>query len=63
MPLSVRAVTREHIEAFIEDHVARLRPASAGTRYRSLQQYWRWLADDGELDEVSEFRHRDRSRA
>ncbi len=38
-------------EAFIEDQLARLKPAIAANRYRSLQQFFRWLVDEGELKE------------
>lgn len=51
MPRTVPAIRREHIEAFIEDQLARLRPASAANRYRSLQQFFRWLVDEGEIRE------------
>lgn len=49
MPQAVANIRREHVEAFIEDQLARLRPASAANRYRSLQQFFRWLVDEGEL--------------
>jgi site-specific recombinase XerD len=51
MPQDVAAIRREHVEAFIEDQLARLKPASAANRYRSLQQFYRWLVDEGELKE------------
>jgi len=51
MPRDVANVRREHVEAFIEDQLARLKPASAANRYRSLQQFWKWLADEGEIRE------------
>lgn len=51
MPRDVANLRREHIEAFIEDQLGRLRPASAANRYRSLQQLFRWLVDEGELKE------------
>ena len=44
MPQTVGNVRREHIESFIADQLARLKPASAANRYRSLQQFWRWLS-------------------
>ena len=34
MSRAVANIRREHIEAFIEDQLARLRPASAANRYR-----------------------------
>ncbi len=46
MPRTVATIHREHVEAFIEDQLARLRPASAANRYRSIQQFWRWLVDE-----------------
>ena len=49
MPRTVTTIHREHVEAFIEDQLARLKPASAANRYRSLQQFFRWLVDEGEI--------------
>jgi site-specific recombinase XerD len=51
MPTAVVNIRREHVEAFITDQLERLRPASAANRYRSLQQFFRWLVDEGELRE------------
>lgn len=51
MPRTVATIHREHVESFIEDQLARLRPASAANRYRSLQQFFRWLVDEGEIRE------------
>ncbi len=51
MPRAVAAIHREHVEAFVEDQLARLKPASAANRYRSLQQFFRWLVDEGEVRE------------
>ncbi len=51
MPRAVGAIRREPVEAFIEDQLARLKPASAANRYRSLQQFFRWLVDEGEIRE------------
>jgi len=51
MPRAVAAIRREHVEAFIEDQLARLKPASAANRYRSLQQFFRWLVEEGEVRE------------
>jgi len=51
MPRAVANIRREHIEAFIEDQLARLRPASAANRYRSVQQFFRWLVEEGEIRE------------
>jgi site-specific recombinase XerD len=51
MPRTVATIHREHVEAFVEDQLARLKPASAANRYRSLQQFFRWLVDEGEVRE------------
>lgn len=49
MPLEVAKIKREHVEAFITDLLERWRPATAANRYRSLQQFFRWLVDEGEI--------------
>ena len=51
LPDDVGAMRREHIEEFIGDLLTRVRPATASNRYRSLQQFFRWLADEGEIGE------------
>ena len=49
MPTTVGGVHREHIEAFLADMVDRLAAATVAKHYRSLQQLWRWLEEDGEI--------------
>lgn len=49
MPRDVEAIRREHVETFIKDQVDRLRPASAANRYRSLQQFFKWLTEEGQV--------------
>ncbi|WP_375490362.1 tyrosine-type recombinase/integrase [uncultured Jatrophihabitans sp.] len=49
MPTSASAITREHIEAFLADLADRVAPATTAKHYRSLQQLFRWLEDDGEI--------------
>lgn len=51
MPRKVATIRREHLEAFVEDQLARLKPASAANRYRSLQQFFKWLVEEGEVRE------------
>jgi site-specific recombinase XerD len=51
MPTDVTAIRREHVEAFIEDVLNRHRPATAATRYRDLQQLFKWLTEEGEIQE------------
>lgn len=50
MPTAVHSIHREHVEAFIVAELERTAPASAATRYRSLQQLFGWLDDEGEID-------------
>ena len=49
MPRDVEAIRREHVETFQKDQLDRLRPASAANRYRSLQQFFKWLAEEGQI--------------
>jgi site-specific recombinase XerD len=46
---AVERVGREQMESFIEDQLARYRPTTASVRYRSLQQFFKWLMDEGEI--------------
>ena len=49
MPTAVASITREHVEAFMADLFERVSAATAAKHYRSLQQLWRWLVEDGEI--------------
>ncbi len=50
MPQEPRHICREHIEAFLIDLRGQgHRPATVANRYRSLQQWFRWLLDEGEI--------------
>jgi site-specific recombinase XerD len=49
MPLEVAAITREHVEAFISDQLVRWKPATAANRYRGVQRFFAWLAEEGEI--------------
>jgi|SRR5579875_1094081 len=49
MPTTVASIRREHVEAFIASELERTAPSSAATRYRSLQQLFKWLDDEGEV--------------
>ena len=42
-------IDRRHVEAFIGDQLARHKPTTAAVRYRSLQQFFRWLAEEDEI--------------
>ncbi|MHB1782393.1 MAG: tyrosine-type recombinase/integrase [Acidimicrobiales bacterium] len=46
---AVDRVTRETVEAFIADQLARHRPTTASVRYRSLRQFFKWLVEEGEI--------------
>ena len=48
--LTVSALTREHIELFIADQLARWKPATANNRYRGLQSFFGWAVAEGELE-------------
>lgn len=53
MPRDVSAITREHVEEFLVDLQQRgARPATVAQRFRSLQQFFKWLAEDGEIRET-----------
>jgi site-specific recombinase XerD len=49
MPTAVESIRREHIEAFIEDLDTRFKPTTVGVRFRSLQQFFRWAIEEGEI--------------
>ncbi|HXT35022.1 MAG TPA: tyrosine-type recombinase/integrase [Chloroflexota bacterium] len=49
MPRTVSGVRREHLEAFLVVMLAECAPASAANHYRSLQQFFRWLVEEGEI--------------
>jgi site-specific recombinase XerD len=51
MPTAPTSITREHVESWFADLLARWRPATAANRYRSLAQYFKWLVEEGELRE------------
>jgi integrase len=49
-PLTVTAITRNDVRAFIADQLQRWKPATALNRYRSLQAFFKWCTAEGELD-------------
>lgn len=47
----VRAIERRHIEDWMVHLRDRgIRPATLSNYYRALQQFWKWLVDDGEIE-------------
>jgi site-specific recombinase XerD len=49
LPTDVAGVERRHIEAFIIDQLEAHSPSTAAGRYRYLQQFWRWVVEEGEI--------------
>lgn len=49
MPTAADSIHREHVEAFIVDVTARRTASTAATRYRGLQQLFKWLHEEGEI--------------
>jgi site-specific recombinase XerD len=49
MPTAAASLRREHVEAFIEDLDTRFKPATVDVRFRSLQQLFRWMLEEGEI--------------
>ncbi len=43
------AITREHVELWIEAILARARPGTASVRFRALQRLFGWLEEEGEI--------------
>lgn len=50
MPTAVDRIGREHVEALLADLGDQVGPATVARHYRSLQQLFRWLVEDGELE-------------
>ncbi len=49
-PTDVAEIRREHVKAFIADLLGRFKSATAAVRYRSLQQFFRWALEEGEIE-------------
>jgi site-specific recombinase XerD len=49
MPQDVGVVRREHVESFISSLLELWKPATAHNRYRGVQAFFKWLAEDGEI--------------
>ncbi len=43
------SIRRQHVEAFIADQLDRWTPSTAATRFRCLQQFFRFATDEGEI--------------
>ena len=49
MPRNLRDIGREHVEAFIDDQSNRRSHASAAVHFRSLQPFFCWAKEDGQI--------------
>lgn len=58
MPRHVASIRREHVEDWMATLLSRYRPATASVRYRAVQQWFRWLVDEGEIGDSPMLRMR-----
>jgi site-specific recombinase XerD len=49
-PCAVAQVERRHVEQFVVDQLDQHTPATAAAYYRHLQQFFRWVVAEGELE-------------
>lgn len=49
MPTDIAAIRREHVEKFFIHQLISFKPATASTRYRALQQFFKYLLEEGEI--------------
>lgn len=49
MPTAVANIRREHVEAHVVELLGTRKPSTASVRYRALQQFFKWLTDEGEI--------------
>ena len=50
MPVTARGVRREHVESYIAARRGRVAPSTMSVEYRALQQFFRWAAEEDEID-------------
>ncbi len=50
MPATQGAVRREHVEAYLASRRDHIKPASLSIAYRALQQFWKWAAEEEEVE-------------
>ena len=53
MPGKVAHISREHVEIFVADLLQPFKPATANNRYRGFQRFFKWLVDEGEMQQSS----------
>ena len=51
MPTDFAAIRREHVETWIANLLETGKPSSAANRFRSVQQFFKWAVDEGEIKE------------
>jgi site-specific recombinase XerD len=51
LPTDIARIRREHVEGWIADMLEQRKPATAANRFRSVQQFFRWAAEEGEIAE------------
>src|SRR6266542_3443135 len=51
MPTDVASIRREHVETFLEELLGRWKPTTALSRYKSLQAFFKWAVEEGEIRE------------
>lgn len=49
MPTDASCITREHVEVYVADQVARWKPNTARVRYGDLQQFFKWALEEREI--------------
>jgi site-specific recombinase XerD len=49
MPTNPASISREHVESYLADVLARNKPATAATRHKALRQWFTWLEGEGEI--------------
>lgn len=49
MPTEATRITRDHVEAFIVSILQRSKISTANNRYRALQQFFKFLVEEGEI--------------
>jgi site-specific recombinase XerD len=50
MPTAARGVRREHIESYLAARKPQVAPSTLSLEYRALQQFFRWLVEEDEID-------------
>jgi site-specific recombinase XerD len=48
-PTAVDRISRDHVETFLADQLARWRPKTAEIRYGALRQFFKWCQEEGEI--------------